>query len=749
MAKNVNHIQHVKSNVLVNGEPKLPQPSALVEGEIAVNYADGYETLSIKTSSGNIATFSSDTIRERDNLVIAQALTDLNERKLDASAYTPTDLSNYYTKSETSGASEIAEALSAKADTTWIENKERAVAASLVDLNDRKLDASGVTLLSNTVSSINSNVVGLRNDVNSISGDVDTLVDQHEVIAAALVDLEDRKLDKSEIDMNTYYTKTEVDDRFGSGITTANTVTKVIEDNEVAIAAAINELDEEKQDLLVSGQNIKTINQESIIGSGDIVIESGFKKLVNPTASTKVGLVNSLVTPYSTDIGNFAVIEGEGGEAEGDYSHAEGLNTSASGESSHAEGLGTIASGECSHAEGWATNAYGSSSHAEGKETTASGEDSHAEGYSTKANGDYSHAEGQNTSALTINSHAEGNDTLASGQSSHAEGAYGIAGGHFSHAEGYSSEASGNRSHAEGSNTIASGQHSHAEGSNMTTASGESSHAEGQSTLSSGIASHAEGKATNAIGNYSHAEGSGTYANGEYSHAEGYRTSATTSYTHAEGYYTKANGLISHAEGSGTTASGNYSHSEGLMTIASGQSSHAEGYGTTASGDSSHAEGNGTKASGAFSHAEGQNTTASGNYSHAEGQSTTASGAFSHAEGYLTRTLNVYEHSSGQFNNPSQINTTFGNSGNTLFTVGNGFRQGNTPLPHNAFEIRQNGDIYIANTDETTHANFYQKNMFRLQDLVTGFGGFKIKKLTESEYSALSPKDPNTIYIVI
>ena len=38
--------------------------------------------------------------------------------KLDVTAYTPTDLSNYYTKSETSGATEISTALSAKASKT-------------------------------------------------------------------------------------------------------------------------------------------------------------------------------------------------------------------------------------------------------------------------------------------------------------------------------------------------------------------------------------------------------------------------------------------------------------------------------------------------------------------------------------------------------------------------------------------------------------------------------------------------------
>ena len=45
---------------------------------------------------------------------------------------------------------------------------------------------------------------------------------------------------------------------------------------------------------------------------------------------------------------------------------------------------------------------------------------------------------------------------------------------------------------------------------------------------------------------------------------------------------------------------------------------------------------------------------------------------------------------------------SFGLSGNTLFTVGNGYDFSSTHNPHNAFEIRQNGDIYIPNTNDTT-----------------------------------------------
>lgn len=91
-------VVHKKSKVLVEGSPKLPSASTIEYGEIAINYADGHETLSIKNSSDKIATFSSDStvnaslseIRDdiadiqsamtEDELVIATSLNDLNDR---------------------------------------------------------------------------------------------------------------------------------------------------------------------------------------------------------------------------------------------------------------------------------------------------------------------------------------------------------------------------------------------------------------------------------------------------------------------------------------------------------------------------------------------------------------------------------------------------------------------------------------------------------------------------------------------
>lgn len=178
-----------------------------------------------------------------------------------------------------------------------------------------------------------------------------------------------------------------------------------------------------------------------------------------------------------------------------------------------------------------------------------------------------------------------------------------------------------------------------------------------------------------------------------------------------EGYTgNTASGNYSHAEGNSTSAISNNSHAEGNKTLASDYSSHAEGNFTSATSNSSHAEGYYTIASGYSSHAEGSSTSAINYASHAEGISTIASGMSSHAEGQGTIANNDSEHASGQYNVSTSASTTFGDSGNTLFSVGNGTAE---YARHNAFEIRQNGDIYLTSggTD------------IKLQDHLGGGGG--------------------------
>ena len=157
-------------------------------------------------------------------------------------------------------------------------------------------------------------------------------------------------------------------------------------------------------------------------------------------------------------------------------------------------------------------------------------------------------------------------------------------------------------------------------------------------------------------------------------------------------------------------------------STASGYASVSIGVSTTASGNYSFAEGRDTTASGSSSHAEGVDTVASESYAHAEGYSTTASGLASHTEGHSTQTTNWYEHASGVYNvsRPTNDTSSFGYASGTLFSIGNGYTNYNR---HNAFEVRQNGDVYISatnriGTDPGNTLVYYITPMLKLQDFL-------------------------------
>ena len=932
MAKNIKrHITHIKSNVVDNGKPKLPQADDIELGEIAVNYADGYETISIKSTTSSIKQFSSDEYYTKQKLgedftgensgkTVTDALTEVDAKKTDVSAFTAhTASTSHMTSSEkenldslatnigtisgitsemVSGwntASEDAHTHANKAvldsvtaaytseEKTKLGNVEDGAQVNVIETikvngtpltpTDKTVDinvtpsqhyhasneitamtgyqkasvgdaiTTGDTLnlaigklekrLDDTIDndffngveygmSGETHVINFyHNDtlVDTINADAfikDGMVDNvvisggnlvitfntdsgKEAISIPLTDIFDPSnyYTKTEVDTalagkadtaTTYtksevYSKTEIDNLVGTGFSSSS-ITDVFNENEEIIATALTDLDARKLDASAytptdlsnyyakdetSGKTeiqtaldekvnaddvvtaITPLNSGStgpiatcVVAENEAVVTSALNDLEASidgkqnalSAGRGISIENDTVAftlPISAGTGLNSIIEGSGTTADGDCSHAEGDNTTTNGYASHAEGLRTVANGECSHAEGDHTNASGYASHAEGDATVASGENSHAEGsgtmaildnshaegFETVASGRHSHTEGHATSATTYASHAEGSGTTAAGENSHSEGDSTNANGNASHAEGNSTVADGESSHAEGYNTDASGEYSHAEGSGTTAsnecshaegyntkARGLRSHAEGDSTIASGQSSHAEGDTTVASGDLSHAEGGYTLASGVNSHAEGNESVASGNCSHAEGTETHANGDSSHAEGQETNAIGDFSHAEGFATSGTGENSHAEGDHTNASGYASHAEGNATTAdgeqshaegfetiaSGASSHAEGGDTTANGECSHAEGSNTIADGYYSHAEGSNTEAKNQSEHASGRYNVSSSASTAFGDSGNTLFSVGNGT---NSNARHNAFEIRQNGDIYI------------------------------------------------------
>ena len=90
-------------------------------------------------------------------------------------------------------------------------------------------------------------------------------------------------------------------------------------------------------------------------------------------------------------------------------------------------------------------------------------------------------------------------------------------------------------------------------------------------------------------------------------------------------------------------------------------------------------------------------------------------GCFSTGIGIGLTTNNESEVATGQYNISNTVGeVSWGNSGNTLFSVGNGNYQGGK---HNAFEVRQNGDIYITSGGTST------SSMIKLQDAIATAGG--------------------------
>lgn len=77
-------IIHKKSKVNENGQAKLPTKEQLVYGELAVNYAKGLETISLKNDNDEIVTFRTneyyDKIITENEIVTAAALTVINDK---------------------------------------------------------------------------------------------------------------------------------------------------------------------------------------------------------------------------------------------------------------------------------------------------------------------------------------------------------------------------------------------------------------------------------------------------------------------------------------------------------------------------------------------------------------------------------------------------------------------------------------------------------------------------------------------
>lgn len=206
-----------------------------------------------------------------------------------------------------------------------------------------------------------------------------------------------------------------------------------------------------------------------------------------------------------------------------------------------------------------------------------------------------------------------------------------------------------------------------------------SCHVEGGGGVAGGTYCHVEGDGCAALNSGAHCEGKGYYKNSVTDWKK--RTAKDNDYlkdlwkkilfgkTDTSGYtykFSAAIGLASHVEGMGNIAPKASVTLEGLDT------------GATASfvNGANHAEGAGNFAGAAACHAEGiRNEIGDNAYA-------------SHAEGIKNTTQNRAEHASGQYNKSNKATDTFGDAGNTLFSVGCGTSDADRK---NAFEVMQDG----------------------------------------------------------
>lgn len=342
-------------------------------------------------------------------------------------------------------------------------------------------------------------------------------------------------------------------------------------------------------------------------------------------------------------------------------------------------------------------------------------------------------------------------------------------------------------------NDISNKMHrSHIEGQHMTIPDVEyavSCHVEGQDCDIVGYASicHREGNNSAVVHSMGknvgffeeavgcHVEGGGGVVGGAYSHVEGDGCAALNTGAHCEGkgYYKnsvtdwkkrtdKDNDylkdlwkkiLFGKTDTSGYTykfsaAIGNASHVEGTGNIAPKASVTLEGLDTGATASfvngANHAEGAGNFAGAAASHAEGiRNEIGHNAYA-------------SHAEGIKNTTQNRAEHASGQYNKSNKASDTFGDAGNTLFSVGCGTSDTDRK---NAFEVMQDGtckyldvdtgeqidvgvakelskpfDLAIGST--TKKVNGKSAITFTAEEITDKFNGVLIQKLTTASTEA-------------
>ena len=251
---------------------------------ITFNEESGKETVNVPLED----IFDSDEYYTKDEIddvekVISSALNDLEERKLDAS-----ELDDYYTKAE----SDAKYLTSADASDNYytkeeIDVMEEVASFALNDLEEKKLDASELDSYYTKTESDDKFLS--KNQALEDYYTKDEIDNDSRVISSALNDLEERKLDATELD--DYYTKSESDAKYLTSADASDDyyTKEEIDDSQKVVSSALNDLNtrlelksdaDDLADVATTGSyndltDRPTVTSEIVENSTDLVTSGG------------------------------------------------------------------------------------------------------------------------------------------------------------------------------------------------------------------------------------------------------------------------------------------------------------------------------------------------------------------------------------------------------------------------------------------------------------------------------------------
>ena len=328
-----------RSVQVVNNGPKLPTSEQLEYGELAINYADGHETLAIKNNQNEIVPFSSDesiynhvqTQIDNSLVPIFSAITDITSAITDDEFVVSTALNDLNSRINT-----------ISGDTYSLDSLLYELSGSVTD---------NYMTSSQTITTITNYVDNLRNDVNSFSASIISEIEKDElVISETFDDINQRILNLGVEDeginsninalsaqlqynmwniYNSMATEEDVNDMLDTFYETINgninefsaSLINEIIDDEYVVASALNELNDNIN--LISG---KTYDTETAINafSGYVVENYALSSVTSQELSS---VENNLLLSISTLSGNaHSTIQELSGNAYNAITAATGVN---------------------------------------------------------------------------------------------------------------------------------------------------------------------------------------------------------------------------------------------------------------------------------------------------------------------------------------------------------------------------------------------------------------------------------------